>query len=121
MKDDFVEQQALSGGLPRGALLSSAAMNGRPYHVEAGDNGCDVQGNVHMAPLLVQRQHQHQEPRVDSYEHTGSQQREYADEPTARYGQGLLNQKQGSADNNDNSDGSDELGNKSHSLNFILH
>ena len=120
MKDDFVEQQALSGGLPRGALLSSAATNGCSHHVEDEANSCDVQVSVPMASLLVQQQQQQQQPRVDSYEAIGSQQREYEDEPSTGYDQDLHNNDRGGGDA-DNSDGSDELGNKSHSLNFILH
>ncbi|KAG1707255.1 hypothetical protein DVH05_026449 [Phytophthora capsici] len=110
MKDDFVEQQALTGGPPRHSIPPSAVMDGRTHRVEDDDNGYD-QEDVRMAPPHGQQR---------SYERQrDGQPREYAGERGARYGQGPSNDDQGEDDGD--SDGSDEFGQKSHSLNFILH
>ncbi|KAK1930568.1 hypothetical protein P3T76_013890 [Phytophthora citrophthora] len=114
MKDDFVEQQALTGGPPRHSLPSSAVMDGRTHRVEDDDNGYD-QEDVRTAPPHGQQQ------RMNGYERQrgDGQQREYAGERGARYGQGPSNDEQGEDDGDSGSD--DEYGQKSHSLNFILH
>ncbi|KAG3030393.1 hypothetical protein JG687_00003563 [Phytophthora cactorum] len=119
MKDDFVEQQALTGGTPRRALPASAVMDGRTHRVEDDDNGYEHQEDVRMAsPHAQQQQHQHQQ-RMNGYngQRGEGQPREYAGE-RARYGQGPPDAEM----NEDaDSDGSDEFDQKSHSLNFILH
>ncbi|GMF42678.1 unnamed protein product [Phytophthora fragariaefolia] len=127
MKDDFVEQQALTGGAPRRALPASAAMDGRTHLVEEDNNGgYERQGGARMAPSHAQQQQQH--ARMNGYErpHGDGQQREYSAERGARYGQGPPNGAerggQGVEDDDMGSDdGSDEFDQKSHSLNFILH
>ncbi|KAG7378428.1 hypothetical protein PHYPSEUDO_010107 [Phytophthora pseudosyringae] len=110
MKDDFVEQQALTGGPPRRALPSSAVMDGRVNRVEDEDNGYEHQEDVRMAPPHAGYERQRGE----------GQPREYAGERGARYGQGPPSDER-EDDDGENSDGSDEYGQKSHSLNFILH
>ncbi|GMF16710.1 unnamed protein product [Phytophthora lilii] len=122
MKDDFVEQQALTGGPPRRALPTSAAMDGRAHRVEE-EAGYERQEDVRMAPPRAQQQGQ----RMGSYEQRPrgeGQPREYADERGARYAQGQPNGSERGErgdDEDQHSDGSDEFGHKSHSLNFILH
>ncbi|KAE8986125.1 hypothetical protein PR003_g23171 [Phytophthora rubi] len=126
MKDDFVEQQALTGGPQRRALPSSATMDGRSHRVEDDESGgYDRQGDMRMAPQHAQQQ-QHAHMNGYDRQRGDGQQREYADERGARYGQGPPNGAErddhGDEDDDLNSDdGSDEFGQKSHSLNFILH
>ncbi|POM61543.1 RNA-binding protein, partial [Phytophthora palmivora] len=77
MKDDFVEQQALTGGAPRRALPSSAVVDGRTHRVEDDED-------VHMAPA-------HAPTRMNGYERQRGEGQQYADERGARYGQGPPN------------------------------
>ncbi|KAG6582828.1 RNA-binding protein [Phytophthora cinnamomi] len=127
MKDDFVEQQALTGGPPRRALPSSSAMDGRTHRVEDDDSSSyDRQGDVRMSAPHAQQQQQH--ARMNGYERPrgDGQQREYAGERGARYGQAPPNgaERGGHGDDDgemNSGDDEDEFGQKSHSLNFILH
>ncbi|EGZ26392.1 hypothetical protein PHYSODRAFT_285212 [Phytophthora sojae] len=125
MKDDFVEQQAFTGGPPRRALPSSAVMDGRTHRVEDDESGgYDRQGDARMGASHAQQQ---QHARNNGYERQrgDGQQREYAGERGARYGQGPPNGAErgdrGDDDGNMDSDEGDEFDQKSHSLNFILH
>ncbi|CAH0520821.1 unnamed protein product [Peronospora belbahrii] len=119
MKDDFVEQQALTGNPPRHGLLSSTVTKLSTHCIEDEENEHDYQGDVSMATFHAQPQH------LNGYEqqHDESQQREYTGEQAARYVQGPRDDEKGreNEDADTNSDGSDDYGNKSHSLNFILH
>jgi hypothetical protein len=124
MKDDFVEQQALTGGPPRRALpSSSAALDGRTHRVEEEEVGYERQEDARMAP--PQQQHARM---PNSYERQRGEgpPREYADERErgTRYTQGPPGGERGergSEGDSHSDDGSDEYGHKSHSLNFILH
>ncbi|CAI5705469.1 hypothetical protein KXD40_000026 [Peronospora effusa] len=124
MKDDFVEQQALTGGPPlRRALEPSTILDSRTHCVESDENGHDHQGDVHMAPPhALQQQQQHH---LKGYErqHDEGQQRDYMGEGRSRFAHEPPSDEQGGEDDDAdaNSDGSDDFGNKSHSLNFILH
>ncbi|KAH7491973.1 hypothetical protein PRIC1_002556 [Phytophthora ramorum] len=118
MKDDFVEQQALTGGPPRHALPSSGTMDGRTHRVNGQDADYERQEDVRMAPPHAQQQ------RVNGYERQRGegQSREYADERGARYAQVPADGAERDDDGEDpNSDDGSDYGQKSHSLNFILH
>ncbi|ETI36359.1 hypothetical protein F441_17375 [Phytophthora nicotianae CJ01A1] len=107
MKDDFVEQQALTGGAPRRTLPSS---DGRTHRVEDDNNGEDVR----MAPPNAQQQQQQRTNGFNGQRGEG-QPREYAGE-RARYGHEAPD-----AEMEEDADSDDEFDQKSHSLNFILH
>ncbi|CAI5717873.1 unnamed protein product [Peronospora destructor] len=121
MKDDFVEQQALTGGPPRRrALPPSTVLKSRTHCAGNDENDHDHQGDVHMAlPHALPQQQQHPS-HMRGYE---GQQREYIGEGRSRFAQVPPRDEQGGEDDDAdaNSDGSDDFGNKSHSLNFILH
>ncbi|OWZ05831.1 hypothetical protein PHMEG_00022006 [Phytophthora megakarya] len=104
MKDDFVEQQALTGGAPRRALPSSAVIDGRTHRVEDDED-------VRMAPPGQQQQ------RMNGYNGQRGEGQQQFGEGGARFGQGPP-----PADADDDDMGSDDdFDEKSHSLNFILH
>ena len=131
MKDDFVEQQALTGGPPRRCALSpSTVVENHTHCVENDENGPDQEGDVYMAPSCALQQQQQQQQQHSSHmrgyeqrQHDEGQPREFMDKDRSRFIQDPPSDEQGGEedDGDGNSDGSDDFGNKSHSLNFILH
>ncbi|EEY59591.1 uncharacterized protein PITG_12164 [Phytophthora infestans T30-4] len=115
MKDEFVEQQAMTGGAPRRNLPPSAVVDGRAHRVEDDGNGYEHQEDVRMALPHAQQQQQRMNG-FNGQRGGEGQSREFAGE-RARYGQEAPDAEM---EEDADSDGSDEFG-KSHSLNFILH
>ncbi|KAG2524601.1 hypothetical protein JM18_004095 [Phytophthora kernoviae] len=114
MKDDFVEQQARNGGPPRRALPASAVVDGRAHRVEDDEAAYERPDE----PMRQAMPHGRQPP--NGFQREG--QREYAPEG-ARYapapGRGAQGDDGEDTHSDEGSDGS--FGQKSHSLNFILH
>ncbi|CEG37501.1 uncharacterized protein PHALS_05282 [Plasmopara halstedii] len=120
IKEKFVEQQALTGEPPQRTLPHPAVTDGLTHHIEDDEGVRENQDSLRMVPTHTQQQQPQHPSHVNGYEtpRSDSQSREYGNERD-RYSQGQLNVERD--EGGDNSDTSDEFGQKSHSLNFILH